>query len=264
MPELVELRIQAFHRLIKLVDKVIALCEWARKLLIRNGVPQSKIALCRQGIAWEAGDYSNNHPPPRPELPIRAAFLGRLDPTKGVHIVVEALKHNAALAVQLDLFGVRQGQVGDQYASRVGELIAGDTRIQIMPPVSPDKVVHQLREYDVLVVPSQWMETGPLVVLEAFAAGIPVMGSNLGGIAELVRDGVDGLLIEPASSPLAWAASFRRLCSNPAELSSLRKGIRRSRHTREVALELMPLYGRSVKITPKVSKYKRPQTNKIR
>jgi glycosyltransferase involved in cell wall biosynthesis len=242
MPELVELRIQVFHRLIKLVDRVIALCEWARDLLIRNGVPQAKLTLCRQGISWEVNDYSKDHSPRKPGLPIRAAFLGRLDPTKGVHIVVEALKDNAALPFHLDLFGVRQGEAGDRYASRMGELIACDTRIRIMPPLSPGRVVPRLREYDVLIVPSQWMETGPLVILEAFAAGIPVIGSNLGGIAELVVDGVDGLLVDPASSPIAWANLFRQICVNPAMLFSLRAGIRRPRHVREAAVELMPLY----------------------
>ena len=52
-----------------------------------------------------------------------------------------------------------------------------------------------LSRIDVLAVPSQWLETGPLVVLEAFAAGTPVIGSDLGGIRELVSDGRDGLLV---------------------------------------------------------------------
>ena len=93
-----------------------------------------------------------------------------------------------------------------------------------------------------MVVPSQWLETGPLVVLEAFAAGTPVIGSNLGGIAELVTDGVDGLLVDPASSPAAWADSLRRVCSDPDLLVSLRAGIRPPRHSRDTAIEIMPVY----------------------
>ncbi|MDP9171223.1 MAG: glycosyltransferase, partial [Acidobacteriota bacterium] len=98
------------------------------------------------------------------------------------------------------------------------------------------------REYDLLAVPSQWLETGPLVVLEAFAAGTPVLGSDLGGIAELVRDGVDGVLVKPAGSVAAWAQAMRRLCGQPELLIRLRAGIRPPRHTREVALEMMPVY----------------------
>jgi glycosyltransferase involved in cell wall biosynthesis len=78
-------------------------------------------------------------------------------------------------------------------------------------------------------------------VLEAFAAGTPVIGSNLGGIAELVRHEVDGLLVQPASSPAAWAEALRRVCQDPSLLASLRAGIRAPRHTRQVAAEMKSL-----------------------
>ena len=56
-------------------------------------------------------------------------------------------------------------------------------------------VIDRLSRYHVVAVPSQWMETGPLVILESFAAGVPVIGSALGGIADKVDDGVSGLLL---------------------------------------------------------------------
>ena len=65
-----------------------------------------------------------------------------------------------------------------------------------------------LKNYDALVVPSQVMETSPLMVLEAFAAGISVIGSNLGGIKELVQDGVNGFLVEKPT-PEAWAKTIQ-------------------------------------------------------
>jgi glycosyltransferase involved in cell wall biosynthesis len=68
--------------------------------------------------------------------------------------------------------------------------------------------VETIRKYDALVVPSVWLETGPLVVLEAFAAGVPVIGSRLGGIAEMVRDGEDGLLFE-AGCPSKLASAIQ-------------------------------------------------------
>src|SRR3989442_1723482 len=82
--------------------------------------------------------------------------------------------------------GVRQGASGDRYAAELGASIADDARIRILSPLHPDEVVPRLRSYDVVVVPSQCLETGPLVVLEAFAARTPVIGSKLGGISELV------------------------------------------------------------------------------
>jgi glycosyltransferase involved in cell wall biosynthesis len=242
MPELIDIRIRAFHRLMQMVDRVIALCNWTRELLIRNGVPRNKITLCRQGISWSSNDFRPGLAPHVSGLPLRAAFLGRLDSTKGVHVVLEALKNNAELSLRLDVFGIRQGDSGNRYAADLQTMIANDSRIRILPPLLPGDVVSRLREYDLLVIPSQWLETGPLVVLEAFASGIPVIGSNLGGIAELVADGVDGLLVTPAASPAAWADVFRRVCLNPKLLDLLRAGIRPPRHARQAALEIMPLY----------------------
>jgi glycosyltransferase involved in cell wall biosynthesis len=246
MPELTDLRIRAFRRLMQIVERVFALCEWTRELLIRNCVPQDKISLCRQGISWAPNNSLSERPARAIELPLRAAFLGRFDETKGVHIVAQALKDNRTLPLYLDLFGVRQGEAGDQYASRIHKVTANDPRIRVLPPLPSGEVIPRLRDYDLLVVPSQWLETGPLVVLEAFAAGTPVMGSDLGGIAELVNNGVDGLLVNPAHSPTAWADAFRQICSNPDRLVSLRAGIRPPRHTRQVAVEMIPLYAHAM------------------
>ena len=78
-----------------------------------------------------------------------------------------------------------------------------------MPPTD---VVERLSVYDVVAVPSQGLETGPLVVLEAFAAGVPVLGSAIGGIADKVNDGVDGFLVRPFDSETEWASALEALC----------------------------------------------------
>jgi glycosyltransferase involved in cell wall biosynthesis len=79
------------------------------------------------------------------------------------------------------------------------------------------------------------------VVLEAFAAGIPVLGSNLGGIAELVTDGVDGVLVEPDSVD-DWARTLARLADNPVALAALRAGVRPPRRLSVVASEMRKVY----------------------
>ena len=72
-------------------------------------------------------------------------------------------------------------------------IASNDHRVRFLDAIPLGEIVSVLAQYDILVVPSQWLETGPLVVYEAFSAGIPVLGSRLGGIAELVRDGVTTL-----------------------------------------------------------------------
>jgi glycosyltransferase involved in cell wall biosynthesis len=68
-------------------------------------------------------------------------------------------------------------------------------------------------QFDVLVVPSLWLENSPLVVHEAFQAGVPVVGSRMGGTANLVRHGESGLLYD-ADSPDSLAAALRSIIGN--------------------------------------------------
>jgi len=98
-----------------------------------------------------------------------------------------------------------------------------------------------MREYHAVTVPSQCLETGPLVILEAFAAGVPVIGSKLGGIAELVTDRVNGLLLEPYSIE-AWRNAFENLCRNSHQVNALRAGIRPPRRMADVAVDMRILY----------------------
>jgi glycosyltransferase involved in cell wall biosynthesis len=80
-----------------------------------------------------------------------------------------------------------------------------------------------------------------LVALEAFAAGTPVIGWNVGGVGEIVRDGVDGLLIEPGSS-VGWVEALRRVTEDAKLRAKLKAGVRPPRTSLEVAREMLWLY----------------------
>jgi glycosyltransferase involved in cell wall biosynthesis len=223
MRELVERRHNATRALLAEVDHIVAVCEWVRDVLVRNGVPANKITLCRQGVPDNREPITDNSRRRdsafqsfsvsafSQERPLRLVYFGRLDPTKGVHVLIEALQLDKALPVTLDVYGTAQGEGGAAYADRLQKLVMHDGRIAFKASVPSEKVIPTMRTYDAVVVPSQWLETGPLVVLEAFAARIPVLGSDLGGIAELVVNGVNGLLVSP-SEINAWCNAVLRLC----------------------------------------------------
>ncbi|MBV9542925.1 MAG: glycosyltransferase, partial [Chloroflexi bacterium] len=208
MTELVALQQASMRAFLAEADRVVVLCEWASRVLVLNGVPTEKIAMSRHGLSGNQ-DAEIRSTRGRSQSALRVAFMGRLHPTKGVDVLVRALRTLPDASIQLDVFGLIQDDK-DEYARRLGELAASDARIRFQAPLESSEVVDGLRGYDVLAVPSQWLETGPLVVLEAFAAGIPVVGSRLGGIAELVEDGVDGLLVTPDSVE-EWANALVRL-----------------------------------------------------
>jgi glycosyltransferase involved in cell wall biosynthesis len=100
-----------------------------------------------------------------------------------------------------------------------------------------------MSQFDFVCVPSRWLETGPLVVLEAFAVGVPVLGTDRGGIAELVTHGVDGILV-PDSSSIAWAETIGQLASDRSQAAGLRAGIRPPRTMADAASDMARLYRR--------------------
>ena len=144
---------------------------------------------------------------------VRLAHLGRLEANKGTGLLIEALRAIPDAPLTLDIFGITQSDADRQELDRVRGLTEGDSRIRFLPPLDHATITTRLAAFDAVVVPSQLLETGPLVVLEAFAAGVPVIGSALGGIAEKVRNGVDGWLVSPHDSVEAWREILVRCAS---------------------------------------------------
>lgn len=242
MSELVALRHAAFRSLMTEVDHVVALCQWVKDLLLRNGVPAEKITVSRQGVWQSNGHAARPSGPTRTTGPrLRILFLGRIDPTKGAHVLIEALRAAPQIPVELDIYGVVQSEAAVAYLARLKQIAGGDRRVTFRNAIPGEQVVGLMRNYDMLAVPSQWFETGPMVVMEAFAAGLPVIGSNLGGIAELVTHGVNGLLLEPRSAH-KWCQALEALCRDPELVATLRNGIRRPRSIADVATDMSKLY----------------------
>jgi glycosyltransferase involved in cell wall biosynthesis len=232
--QLIGLRRDTFEAMIADVDQVVAVCDWVHDVLTRNGVPAKKLSLSRHGI-----DFDANLSPPRitdPEI-TRIAFLGRLDVTKGVHVVLAALASLPKAKIHFDIYGVSQGS--SDYLEELRRIANNDPRVRFHDPIAHDEVIARLRRYDFLAVPSQWMETGPLVVLEAFAAGVPVIGWDMGGVRELVRNNVDGLLISPTDT---WTKTLELISAHRGLRTRLKSGVRPPKHSSVVADEMSGLY----------------------
>lgn len=117
-------------------------------------------------------------------------------------------------------------------------MAANDERIEFHVPTDRQELAQQFVAADALAVPSQGFETGPLVVLEAKAAGLPVLGSRLGGIAELVRPGVDGWLVDH-DDVRAWATAIERIAAGGAVVRAPGEAVRT---TDDIAREMIELY----------------------
>jgi glycosyltransferase involved in cell wall biosynthesis len=224
------------------VDHVVAVSQWVSDVLKRNAIPLAKVTLSRQGLGAPAR-VPQPTMPRRSDGPLKIAFFGRIDNTKGPDLLAHALEMVPTALVEVDIFAIRETAGPDQVYDRLAARARQDSRLTLRTAVAPDKVVSVMADYDLIAVPSRLLETGPLVALEAFAAGVPVLGANLGGIAEVVRDGVDGILIAPDDAA-AWAATIKRLADDRHVVETLRSRIVPPRTMDAAAADMATLYAR--------------------
>lgn len=151
------------------------------------------------------------------------ASVGRLVPVKGLDVAIHAVAsvEGARLVIAGD--GPDRGEL---------EARARGTRTRFLGRVGPEERDRLLAAADAFVLPSRVLASGrseglPVALLEAMAAGLPVVASDVGGIAELVRDGHDGLLVPP-DRPDRLAAALGRLARD----ESLRRTLGRSARDR--------------------------------
>jgi glycosyltransferase involved in cell wall biosynthesis len=133
---------------------------------------------------------------------LRGLYLGQLDHHKGVGLLLEALGELFAedAALEFDFGGV--GPMEDELR-RFCERSGGRARYHGM--VSGEAKARLLRDAHFVTVPSVWNDNFPRTMLDAFSNGLPVIGTRRGGIPEVVRDGRDGIVIEPVAAELAGA-----------------------------------------------------------
>jgi glycosyltransferase involved in cell wall biosynthesis len=129
-------------------------------------------------------------------------FASRLSHEKGLAELLDA-----ADQAQIDLTIAGDGPLANLVRERTNE------HVTWLGAVPAEQVIDLLGRARTAVVPSTCIENAPLAVLEPMACGTPVVASRVGGIPELVRDGVDGLLIAPASAP-SLAEALRRLAED--------------------------------------------------
>jgi glycosyltransferase involved in cell wall biosynthesis len=249
--ELMGERHEAFGALLTEADALIAVQDWVHELLLFLGAPREKVTLSRLALPElesevEATVAMRRQRPPSSSR-LRVAYFGRVEAIKGPDVVVRALLAMPGVPVELHVFGNPQGEAGRVYRSEMQRLAAADDRIRFLGAVPTAEVRNRMSEYDLVVVPSVWMETGPLVVPEAMSVGVPVIGSRLGGIPSFIRDGVDGLLVEPGDVS-AWSAALMRLVNEPQLLATLRANVQAQDRMDRIVDEMQLVYARVMQI----------------
>ena len=221
------------------VDLFLAPTAFARERALEFGLDPAKVEVRRLGaIAGPAR--------PRPAKPRRRlGFVGTLAPHKGVDVLIRAFRSLRGADLTLDLHGSLTTHAG--YVALLRRAAEGDPRIRFHGPFAEGEQPRVLSAIDVLVLPSVWWENSPLTVLEALAAGIPVVASVIGGLPEIVAHGDTGLLV-PASDVEALRRALADLTEGrvlaegrePVQLPTAADGAR----------ELEQLYARRARVGP--------------
>ena len=169
------------------VDAFITPSQFAANKLIEIGIPADRLYVKPNVTPDPLADQTI---PPFPQQPT-FLFIGRLSPEKGVMTLLKAWEKLTEPQWQLKIVG--DGEQREALEQFVQEKAL--TNVHFLGYQPKAQVIEQIKQATAIVVPSQWYETFGRVVIEAFACGRPVLVSNLGALAELVRDHETGFLI---------------------------------------------------------------------
>jgi glycosyltransferase involved in cell wall biosynthesis len=244
IPLLIEATSKAWTRAMRHADTVVAVCGWVQRVLVINKVPARKISMSRLGLRI----INPQEVTPQPRAGTTCfGYVGRIGKEKGIGVLIEALERLPRhipfrFEICSSTFSARiRSSDQEELVCRLRRLAASDPRLVIRDNISDSELQSVLAQWDAIVVPSLWLESGPLVVHEAFSVRTPVIGSDRGGIAELVEHGTTGFLVPPNDAKSL--SEILRLCAEQPELlRSLRANIGRVRTTVEVADDMLKLY----------------------
>jgi glycosyltransferase involved in cell wall biosynthesis len=224
-------RLAAFRE----VDLVLAPSAFLAERLVAAGLARERVAVEPLGVDVAALAGVER---PRTAGALRLGYVGATSKHKGLHVLLAALD-GLGPRVKLEIFGESGDRLWQTRLRALAEKVGAAWR----GGFDASERGRVFSSFDVLCVPSIWEENAPLVVREAFAAGRPVLASRLGGLAESVRDGVDGVLVEPGS-PEAWRAVLAGWIRERAPLAALTANVARPRELADEARATLERYER--------------------
>jgi glycosyltransferase involved in cell wall biosynthesis len=204
------LRRDHLQALLRGVDVFIAPGTFVRDRFVEWGLEAGRIVLIPNAVHVPRKGERDKR-----DRPNRFGFFGNLAPHKGVLVLLEAAARlkRAGSDISVALHG-GFGWQPPELRQHVSEAAAEAAPVaRLAGPYAREAVSALMAGVDWMVAPSTWCENAPLTVLEARAAGLPVIASGIGGLADLVADGIDGLHVPPAD-PVALAEVMARVAED--------------------------------------------------
>lgn len=230
------------------VDAILAPTKLMQRMLTQNGIDRNLVRHSPYGMdisrfrAPESSENGFSDSVRAGSVGLRLGYVGTIHPQKGVHVLIEAFKSLPWEAnVTLRLCG--SFAHFPEYSREIFEMARTDPRINLAGTFPNEKIAEEMKKIDVLVVPSTWYENTPLVIYSAFAAKIPVVATDLGGMAEVVRHEDNGLLFAPGDAG-DLARQLHRLMDEPDSLKRYAGNVGNVRSVEDSVNEMLELYGR--------------------
>lgn len=206
------------------VDQFVAPSAFLAERYVQWGVPAERMAVLENVLPGAARPAA----PRRRGEALLVGFFGQISKLKGIGVLLgaaEALAAQGCDSVQFAVYGDASAQPEVFRAEVEARLKAAGSNVSFHGAYEHDEVDALMAGVDAVLVPSIWWENSPLVIEEALRARRPVICSDIGGMAEKVRDGIDGFHFR-AGSALALAGLLRRLAAEPALLDGVATTLR--------------------------------------
>lgn len=233
-------------------DRVLAVSDFVRRKFESMGVHESVIRTQAIGsrinrVIKLKPDLIFDPPEPEPEptswqkqRPLRLHFMGYNNYYKGLHVVAEALemmepKH--LRQIDLSIFAL-DGHLIEWMFRRLEPRLA---KLKFAYEYGYHDIPWMLGGRDLTLVPSVWWDNAPQTVFESMACGVPVLGANIGGIPDFVKDGHNGLLFT-ANSRASLRDTLVKAIENPRMVWGLRKNVTPPKAIEEHVIEMEAVY----------------------
>jgi arylsulfatase A-like enzyme/glycosyltransferase involved in cell wall biosynthesis len=234
-----EIRKRSEHisHICSLIDCFIAPSKFLLQKYVDNGIEREKIRYSDYGFDRSLFRGISR----KPSEKIRFGYIGSWIPSKGVHVLIKAFNRVTDKNASLTIYGEESPFHGYRdYGKGLRDLVKNPS-IRLAGPYDNKDVGRILAGIDVLVVPSIWYENSPLTIHEAYLAGVPVIASDIGGMAEYVSEGAGGLNFKVGDDEDLYR-QIKRVIDDPVLLERMRESIPAVKGIDENAREMEEIY----------------------
>jgi glycosyltransferase involved in cell wall biosynthesis len=213
-------------RFFDLVDQFISPSEFLAERYVKWGIPEAKMAVL-ENVTTPAQDIGFPGLDADPDI-LRVGFFGQISYLKGIHVALDAarlLEEEGVSAIQFEIHGDYANQPPEFQTDFLERLQKAGRNVRYHGPYENHRVDSLMRSVDLVLVPSIWWENSPVVIQECLRNRRPIVCSDIGGMAEKVRNEKDGFHFG-VGSPIELAALLRTLARDREKLARVVRGMR--------------------------------------